>query len=80
MSMTLEDRVLQKIQAELDKRHMSGAELGRRMSVSQATISRRMIGEVSFTLAELTQVAEILQVPVDELLGRTDAFWKEETP
>jgi transcriptional regulator with XRE-family HTH domain len=77
MSETVEDRVVAKVASELDKRGMSGAELGRQMAVSQAWVSRRMTGEVSFTLAEIDQVAGILQVPVDELLGKSDTFWKE---
>lgn len=77
MSTTTEDQVVANVRAELERKQMSGAELGRQMGVSQAWVSRRMTGEVSFSLAELRKVADILKTPIDQILGRSDEFWKE---
>jgi transcriptional regulator with XRE-family HTH domain len=39
-----------------------------RLGVSQAAVSRRLMGDVEFTVGELAAVAEVLGVHVAELL------------
>jgi transcriptional regulator with XRE-family HTH domain len=74
---TTHDRVAANVRAELVRKRISAAELARRMGVSPHLMSRRLRGDVAFSAPEIDSAAEALGIPVDELLGRTDAFWKE---
>lgn len=51
---------------------MSGTALATHMGVSQAVISRRLTGEVPFTVAELDEIARILEVPITHFLPLDD--------
>jgi transcriptional regulator with XRE-family HTH domain len=63
-------RVSAEIRAELARQQKSQRWLAGELGIDPAAVSRRMIGLANtFTTAELDRVAEILQVPVDRLLG-----------
>lgn len=58
-----------RVRGLLDKKSLSGSELARRLDVSQSYVSRRLRGEVPWRATELTRVADIVGVPVTELLA-----------
>lgn len=57
-----------RIRVVLAEVKVSGSELARRMGVSQSYVARRMTGRQSFTVAELLRIADLLGVPVAQLL------------
>lgn len=67
---SLTQRVATEIRAELGRQQMSQTKLGELLGIHQTAVSKRLIGtRYSFTTAELERIAEILGVPVDQLLG-----------
>lgn len=58
----LQKAVAAEVRAELARKQMSQVALAEHLGVAQATVSRRLTGEVPFDVAELGQVAEILGV------------------
>jgi transcriptional regulator with XRE-family HTH domain len=68
MSKPLPQFVAERVRAELGIQQISGAELARRMNVSQAYVWRRLNGETPFDVAELASLAELLGVPVTRFL------------
>lgn len=68
--MTLAESVAAKIRAELERQEISYRELGRRLGVSIAYVSRRLSEEpdVQFRMDELENVASALGVPVTDFL------------
>ena len=79
--MTLTESVSAKIRAELRRQDVSFRELGRRMGVSLAYISRRLSDDpdVEFKVSEIERVAEALGVPVTAFLPR-NAGRRKATP
>jgi transcriptional regulator with XRE-family HTH domain len=67
---TLAESVAAKIRAELVRQEISYRELGRRLGVSIAYVSRRLSDEpdVQFRMDELENVAAALGVPVTAFL------------
>lgn len=49
------------------RRDFSQADLATELSMSQAAVSRRLSGDVIFTIDELAKVARVLRVPLPEL-------------
>ena len=72
MSKTLAQVVAEQVRAELGVQQVSGAELARRLKVSQAYIWRRINGETAFNVAELEGIAAALGVPVTRFLPADD--------
>lgn len=67
---TLTHRVATEIRAELGRQQMSQTKLAEKLGIHQTAISKRLIGtKYCFTTAELDRIAEVLGVPVDQLLG-----------
>lgn len=68
--MTLAESVAAKIREELDRQDVSYRELGRRLNVSIAYVSRRLSPDpdVQFRVDELERVAGALDVPVTQFL------------
>lgn len=67
---SLTQRVATEIRAELGRKQMSQTKLAEKMGVHQTAVSKRLIGShYSFTTAELDRIAQILEVPVERLLG-----------
>lgn len=52
----------------LAKQKISQTVAGQRLGLSQAAMSRRLLGEVPFNVDELAAIAKILGVPVARLL------------
>lgn len=72
--MPLTESVAAKIREELDRQDISYRELGRRLNVSIAYVSRRLSDspEVQFRVDELERIADALDVPVTAFLPATD--------
>lgn len=67
---SLTQRVAYAIRAELGGRQMSQGDLGAILGIHRTQISKRLKGEeLSFTTAELDQIAAAWGIPVDRLLG-----------
>ena len=60
MSKTLQARVAQEIRAEMGRQRVTGAELARRLTVSEAFVSRRLADTGVISLAELERIAAAL--------------------
>lgn len=68
-----DDRVAANVRAEL-ARHRKGQQfLADGMGVSLMLISRRMSGQVSFSIAELYQIAKLLNVGINTLIAIDEA-------
>ena len=65
---SLDERIGAKVREQLQDQGMSQQALADRLEVSPFFISRRLRGIVPFTVTELGTVAEILHVPVEELM------------
>jgi len=52
------------------RQHVTQAELGSHLGLTQPAVSKRLTGKRDFTVGELGQVAELLNVPVTSLLAR----------
>ncbi len=66
---SLSARVAENVRAEMARRRQSQAALARHLGRTQQFVSRRMTGATSFTLDELDQIADILDVRLVDLLG-----------
>lgn len=66
------ERVGDEVRAELARQRMSQLTLASRMALSQPALSRRLNGDLSFTIADLDLIARILQVPMTKLLPDSD--------
>lgn len=60
----------EEIRAMAARRRMSISALARALDLPQTYVARRVDGRAAFTPAELARVAEVLDVPVAELLPR----------
>ncbi len=69
--MQINQRVSAEVRAAMGRQRRTQSQLAQHLGVSQVTVSRRLSGEVSFTVDELERVAAFLSVPLAELL--TDA-------
>lgn len=56
------------VRAELARRKLSGRQMASRMGMPINTFRRRLNAEVSFGVSELVALADILSVPVVDLL------------
>lgn len=65
----LDERVPSRIRSELRRRRMSQAALARELGRTENFISRRLRGEVSFSVDDLDQVARALDVPLENLVA-----------
>jgi transcriptional regulator with XRE-family HTH domain len=63
-----DEQVAANVRAELRKQGMSQAALARGVHVSAFLMSRRLSSKVSFNVDELQQIAEVLDVPVEQFL------------
>jgi transcriptional regulator with XRE-family HTH domain len=66
-------RVTEVIRDKLRDAKISQESAAASLGLSQQAVSRRLSGEVDFSLTELTVVAELLSVPLSELLDRPAA-------
>lgn len=61
------------IRAEMARSRTTQTTIARTLGITQQSVSRRLTGEVAFDVDELHAVADLLGVPVADLLGGTDA-------
>jgi transcriptional regulator with XRE-family HTH domain len=67
---SLTQRVASNLRAELGRRQQSQGDLGLILGIHRTQISKRLKGEeLSFTTAELDQIAGAWGIPVDRLIG-----------
>jgi len=66
-------RVAEEVRALMARRRVSQQTLATALGVSQAAVSRRTTGLVPFSVSQLCVVAEVLEVPVDTLIGTAPA-------
>ncbi|MBN7378399.1 helix-turn-helix DNA binding domain protein [Mycobacterium phage prophiGD16-1] len=71
--MTTDQRVAANVRAELARRRVNQQALATAMGMGLMSISRRMSGQVSFSIAELYRVAEILKVDISALIALDQA-------
>lgn len=65
--------VLGEVKAELARQNLSGRALAKMIDTSPIYVSRRLSGEVPISVADLTRVAGVLQVPVTQFFERSVA-------
>lgn len=65
---TTADTVPETIRRRLAELDMSQSELAREVGMRDAKLSRRMCGDVEFRADELQQIADVLDMPMAELL------------
>lgn len=66
---TTSQRVAANVRAEAARQLRSGANIAKSLGWSQAAMSRRLSGQVEFTVAELEAIAGELHVPLSALIG-----------
>lgn len=65
---------MHRIREILENRHITQAELARRLDTTPASVSRKLAGERGMTLEELSDYARALEVPAWQLVeGSEDA-------
>lgn len=62
-------RVGDEVRAAMARRRVSQAALGKHLELSQAAVSRRLLGEIPFDISELTAIASFLGVPLETLVS-----------
>jgi transcriptional regulator with XRE-family HTH domain len=66
--MPMYKRVAAEVRAELARADLNGSQAAARLGWKQQYISRRLSGTVPFDVAELYEIAEMLDVPVERFL------------
>jgi transcriptional regulator with XRE-family HTH domain len=59
----------QNVKAELIRMGFGQDKVAELLGVSQPQVSKRIAGTIGFEAAELARIAQLLQVPVDRLMG-----------
>lgn len=62
------DTVAGEVRANLARRGKTKVWLAEQLGMSTATLQRRLAGRSSFSLAEISTIAESLDIPVSDLL------------
>jgi transcriptional regulator with XRE-family HTH domain len=65
--------VAERVRVELARRALTGASVARALGMTQRAFSRRYRGEVAFSVPELIAVAELLDLPLEILIGQDAA-------
>lgn len=60
--------VAAEVRAEMARKKLTQTDVAQRLGVAQATVSRRLTGEVAFDVAELDQIAGLLGVAVQQFI------------
>lgn len=68
MTQPLADFVAAQMRAEMARRLMSAAELGRKIGVDETWVRRRMRGQYAITMSDLERIADGLDVPVAQFI------------
>jgi transcriptional regulator with XRE-family HTH domain len=69
MDQTANQRVAANLRAEVARQRISQTTLGERLGLSQAGVSRRLLGQVPIAVDELAAFAEVLGVQPETMLG-----------
>lgn len=64
---TTAERIAEKIRAAMAAKGINQTDLGAALGLSQAGLSRRLLGRVEFTINQLERAAEALDIPLAEL-------------
>lgn len=65
---TIAGQTAREIRAEMGRQGISGAALAARLGCTQKSLSRRLTGDVPVDIAQLERIAEVLGVPMSQLL------------
>ncbi len=79
-SESIDERIGSRVRQALAARKLSQKALADQFGQSQAWISRRVRGEVGFSVAELAQAAKLLSVPLDFFIGGAEVVSSDLTP
>lgn len=66
-------RVAANARAEVARRQIRQGRIAEHLGLNQQQVSRRLTGEVEFSVSELQKLAELLEVPVATLYGEAVA-------
>jgi transcriptional regulator with XRE-family HTH domain len=69
---TLRDQVAEEIRVQLARMRMSARQLTQLTGWSPMYLSRRLRGELPFSIDDLELIAYVLQIPVTRLLPRSE--------
>jgi transcriptional regulator with XRE-family HTH domain len=67
------NRVAATVRAEMARRRTRQTVLAQRLGMSSTAVSRRLTGETPFSVPELMAVADVLGMPVADLMPETTA-------
>lgn len=70
MSKVLANLVAGQVRAELARTRIPQKRVAEVLGTSRAAVCRRLSGEIPFDVAELEAIAELLGIPVTQLLER----------
>ena len=73
MPTTYAGQVAAEVRAEMARQRRTHADIARALGASEATVGRRLSGDVPFKISELSTVAEFLSVPLSALLPSESA-------
>lgn len=65
--------IAENVRRKMDEHRINQTELGAAAGLSQSALSRRLLGQIPFTIPELDLVAAALEVPVSELISEPAA-------
>jgi transcriptional regulator with XRE-family HTH domain len=71
------------IRAEMARQRVTQQELGRQLGLTGASVSRRLTGLTPFTIDEISRIAGLLKVTVEDLVndtGRADLVAAQDIP
>lgn len=66
--MTTNERVSRELRAHMARRSLTASDLAHALDLSPAAVSRRLTGNVEWTVGELSSVCDLLSVPMADLL------------
>lgn len=61
--------VARNVRAEMAAQRWSGARLAQRLGISQSALSRRLTADLPFSVEQLGDIADVLNVPMSALLA-----------
>ena len=67
---SLNEKIVREIKAEMARQGINQSELGELVGRTQNAISRRLTGKVQFSMGEIEEIAQALDVTVDQLIPR----------
>jgi transcriptional regulator with XRE-family HTH domain len=68
MAQTYNETVVAEVRAEMGRRRLSQEDLATALGWTQAAVSRRLTGTVTFSTTEVEQVATALGIPLSQLV------------